>query len=87
MLFLSYDLFALSKHFIWKKNEKLLFIIIIIIIIITYILRVKYIHFYYAWCMTLQDMYHLPYIASLFEELYMIKLILHAMSSLDQYHP
>ena len=36
--------------------------------------------------MILQDMYHIP-TRVLFEELYMIKLILHDMSSLDQYHP
>jgi hypothetical protein len=71
MIYLHYANILLEKK---KKSYyslllllfSIIITIIIIIIIIIYILGVKYIHLYYAWCMTLQDMYHLPYIASLF---------------------
>ena len=69
----------------------IIIIMITIIIIISYILRVKYI--YILLCMTYgfvrhvsPTLYRFP-IRVLFEELHMIKLIPHAMSSLDQYHP
>ena len=86
-----------------KKKKKLLFIIIIIIIIQYYYHYYYYYYYYYLYtwskihtfvlCMmhdfarhVSPTLYRIP-IRVLFEELYMIKLILHAMSSLDQYHP